>query len=429
LEVEILDMKLWDAQSCGESRAPTHVAVIGAFHRFNFGDLLFPDVLERLLREMGSFPTDFYATVRSDLRRLGGQRTRPLRDLFRPSALPDGSTAIVAGGDLLAGCWATEFGTALPAPVAWLMRRFGHHLGEGTEKFCRWLSRTRLERPWILAPEDFSSRVRVAYNCLGGPAYGKLPADLCSRIEERLARAAYVSVRDAETMAYLENGPLAGRIHLAPDSAILISTLYSVEDLARRATPAVRVIPEGFREGYLCFQINKRHGSDQARRIADHLETIHHNHGLAAVLLPNGRARYHEDQVPLAEIYNQLRTPAILAGGELTTHDIMYLIASAQAYAGSSLHGSITALSYAVPHLGLTRAVPKLDAFLRTWDLPEHQCVPLDDLADRLTDVLAVSRETREAKRDELTAASRHNFHKMFTALGLTSSTCSTVRT
>jgi hypothetical protein len=419
LEAEILDMHLWHAQTSRETRPPTRVAVIGAFDRFNYGDLLFPDVLERRLREVGDFPADFYASVRSDLRRLGGQRTRPLKELFQPGALPDGSAAILAGGEILDASWAVTMQTVVPAPMAWLMGRVGHRLGEGADNLYRRLSGTRLERPWIITAEDFSSRVRVAYNCVGGSNFATLPADLRCRIEARMARAAYVSVRDTETKALLEEGPLAGRVHLAPDSAILISTFYPISDLAERVTPSIRAIAERFPEGYLCFQINKNLGTGQARRIADQLENIYRRHGLAAVLLPHGRARYHEDQVVLEEVRPLLRTPAILADGELTTHDIMYLIGSARAYAGTSLHGSITALSYAVPHLGLTRAVPKLDAFLRTWDLPEHQCVPLEDLADRLPDVLSCPRALLELKRDELVAASRHNFHKMFDALGI----------
>src|SRR5262249_60885946 len=114
-----------------ETRAPARVAVIGAFDRFNYGDLLFPAVLGRLLGGAGTPPADFYAAVRSDLRRVGGQRTRPLKELFRPGALPEGGAAILAGGEILDAGWAITLGTGLAAPLAWLGRKVYKGLGAG----------------------------------------------------------------------------------------------------------------------------------------------------------------------------------------------------------------------------------------------------------------------------------------------------------
>jgi hypothetical protein len=395
------------------------VAIVGAFDRFNYGDLLFPDVLGRLLRPSGA-RADFYTSVRSDLSHLGGQRTRPVKELLRSGALPDGGAVIVAGGEVLDASWTVTLGTLLSTPLAFLVRGVHHRLGEGwSDALCRRLAGARLERPWVLAPEDLPGRVRVAYNCVGGSSLTALPLDVRGRIENRMARAAFVSVRDAQTKALLEQGPLAGRVHLAPDSAVLISAFYPPEPLRKLATLRSRAIVRRYPNGYLCFQINKHLGSDKISLIADQLKKIYHRHGLAAVLLPNGRARHHEDQVVLAALRDRLHTPAALAGGELATHDIMYLIATARAYAGTSLHGSITALSYAVPHLGLTHAVPKLDAFLQTWDLAEQQCVELEDLADRLLDVLLLPRETLQWKREELMTASERNFQELFAALDI----------
>jgi hypothetical protein len=405
----------------GRRQAP-RVAVIGAFDRFNYGDLLFGVVAERMIRAAdGAARVGFYSTVRSDWRRLGGHRTRSLGDLLRPGELPDGSAAIVAGGEVLSAGWGETMETVLPRPVAYCLRRIGTNwCPKRAHALARWLSGTRLVSPWVLAPDDFPGRVRVAYNGVGGVSLDQLPADARARVEDKLAQAAHLSVRDDRTRALLEQGRLAGRARLAPDPAVLISALFPLAELEGRVRPALREVARRHPGGYLCFQINKHLGHGKAARIAGQLEAAHRRHGLAAVLLPNGRARNHEDQVVLGEVRRHLRTPAVLAGGELTVYEIMFLIASARAYAGTSLHGSITALTYEVPQLGLTDRVPKLAAFLRTWALPGPGCVGLDELSDRLAAALAVPRAVLAEKRAELVAAARENFRGLFAATGIT---------
>jgi polysaccharide pyruvyl transferase WcaK-like protein len=403
------------------TRPPPRVAVVGAFDRFNYGDLLFAAVMERMLRGAADpARVDFYALVRRDLRHLGGPRTRPLKELFRPGELPDGSVVIVAGGEVLDAGWGHTLETAGSAPLVFLLRRVNQYLGcRAADRLSRWLAGTPLEEPWVLAPSDFPSRVRVAYNAVGGASLDRLPAEVRARVEEKLAQATYLSVRDERTRELLEAGQLAGRARLAPDSVVLLASLYPPASLEERAVPPVRELVRQHAGGYLCFQINKNLGSGQGRLLAAQLEAIYRCHGLAAVLLPIGRARFHEDQVPLAEVRQHLRTPAVLAAGELTTHDITYLIASARAYAGTSLHGAITALAYGVPSLGLTPSVPKQAAFFRTWGIPGRCGVALEEIAAQLPAVLAVPRPDLERKGAELVAAARDNFRALFEAVGI----------
>jgi hypothetical protein len=145
------------------------------------------------------------------------------------------------------------------------------------------------------------------------------------------------------------------------------------------------------------------------------LEGVYRRHGLGTLLLPVGRARYHEDPAPLARLAKTIRTPAVYAGTSITIYDIMYLIARARAFVGTSLHGHITALSYAVPHLGLTESIPKLTSFLETWDLPEQQaCVPLEGFGAKLEAVLRIPKSALEEKRQQLIQAYLQSFAAMF---------------
>ncbi len=398
------------------------LAVLGAFDRFNYGDLLFPLIVEQVARSQSSaFRLEYYATLASDLRRLGGKATRPLRHLLRRGTLTDGSAVLVAGGEVLDADWVGTLDNVLPPPLVRLLSQVHGRCGtRSANALGRALFGPRLAHPWILAPDDFRAEVRVAYNCVGGSSLSRLPQREQGRILAKLSRAAYLSVRDQATQSVLEERLLETPVHLAPDCAVLMSRYYPLSELERLASPAAHRLLAAHPDGYFCFQINKNHGTGQAAQAAAQLEAIFQRHQLPALLLPIGRARNHEDQLPLAEIHAALHTPASFAEGELTVHDIMLLIARARAFAGTSLHGNLTALAYAVPHLGLTRRVPKLESFLRTWDLAQQAaCAPLEELSDRLAPVLALPRPDLEARRDELQARSLANFSALFAALGI----------
>ena len=53
--------------------------------------------------------------------------------------------------------------------------------------------------------------------------------------------------------------------------------------------------------------------------------------------------------------------------------DSIALIAHACVFAGTSLHGNITAMSYGVPHFALHPKVEKLKLFLQKWDVENSQ--------------------------------------------------------
>jgi hypothetical protein len=398
------------------------IGILGAYDRFNYGDLLFPVIIERVLGDYQCRPPlEYYGTTWSDLGRFGGKRTKAIRHLFTRQAMPDGSALILAGGDLLGETFAGTLDTLLPAPVAFMLRRLQNRLDvAATEALCRFTAGVELEFPWVVTPDDFSSRVKVAYNSVSGTGLRYLPIEKRRRIREKLCAASFISVRDTLTQGLLEPLRPDVPVRLAPDCAVLLSFFFPEVELQKRVSPETEAFVSALKHNYMCFQINRTLAKDNLRVIGAELEKIYRRYGLGVLLLPIGRARNHEDHVPLAQLAGAVRTPAVYAGAGLTIYDIMYLIARARAFAGTSLHGNITALSYGVPHLGLTERVTKLAAFLRTWDLPDQkECAPLEDLGDRLGSVLTIPKKDLERKRAELTLASRRNFDAMLKSIGV----------
>lgn len=98
----------------------------------------------------------------------------------------------------------------------------------------------------------------------------------------------------------------------------------------------------------------------------------------------------------------------------------MMLIAQSKIFIGTSLHGNITALSFCVPHIGLTTRDPKLESFLNSWDLLEQSsCIPYNKICKKMKSVTAIQKEKLKQKRDELVTLSYINFEEMMVAVGL----------
>lgn len=57
------------------------INIIGAFDRYNYGDLLFPIIIEEYIKKYNcelikKYKLEYYALVQSDLSKVGGKRLR-----------------------------------------------------------------------------------------------------------------------------------------------------------------------------------------------------------------------------------------------------------------------------------------------------------------------------------------------------------------
>lgn len=389
-------------------------ALLGAFDRFNYGDLLFPIVVRN---EMAAHSPDtevaVHALVKSDLSRYGALKTLPISALYPQGALHPGDSVIFAGGGIIGVDWTYMHANLLGAKgnqaLYYLKRLFG-------ERAANMLSRhyfgARAPFPWVAGPEDFPVPIKVAYNAVGGSEFANLAPAVQARTLDRLGRASYLSVRDAETKRLFASIEDKVAVELAPDSAILMSEQFPISHLKERASAVLcAAIDTG---PYLCFQSNVNYARKNADRIVAALEKIYETHGLRALLLPIGRYVGLDDHIALRNILAKLRTPAEIVSDEASIWEIMLAIAHARLFLGTSLHGNVTSQSFAVPHLGLSDRPCKVDFYLGTWDLPEQaRCVHLGEVNEHVGRALAVPEATRQKMRTSLIARSHENFAKM----------------
>ena len=96
------------------------------------------------------------------------------------------------------------------------------------------------------------------------------------------------------------------------------------------------------------------------------IEKIIDKYQLGICLCPIGTASGHSDDIALAKIYNLLkRKDNVLLVTFPNIYDIMWLIKHSALYVGTSLHGTITALSFGVPFVA--HGPLKLKNYLETW--------------------------------------------------------------
>ena len=102
----------------------------------------------------------------------------------------------------------------------------------------------------------------------------------------------------------------------------------------------------------------------------------------------------------------------------MNIYEVMYFIARSKFFAGTSLHGNITSMSYSVPHIGLNKSITKLDEYLRTWDLElQNHCIDFEELSDEYNKIKDIKKEDLLQKRSELIDLNLENFNKMFKLL------------
>ncbi|MFB2119610.1 polysaccharide pyruvyl transferase family protein [Parapedobacter sp. 2B3] len=385
-----------------------HILIIGAFDRFNYGDLLFPLVIEAQLATYGhAFDVRYFGIIESDLNALGGKPTDDIQAFYRACRESTGHTSvIVAGGEAVAVTWSS----LLLALSSMFKRthRFHHHLNKIVDlnAFAKRKLHGQTELPFVFTASDFAGVDRVIFNSLGGSEIDPATFDRFGSLRDKLRGVDYFAVRDQATQRNLAEQGVD--THLYPDSAILMSNFYPTAQLAERVSQQVAEYVAQNRHRYLFFQVKNNHAKANEQLIARQLDAIATQTGLHLCLCPIGKALNHDDHLALQRIAPLLAHPNTLFD-EVTIWDIMYLIANAGVYAGTSLHGAITAMSYAVPYVGI--AVPKLHSYLTTWGVDGiNRTVPLREIHEGVDRALAADRTALERSRNRQIEAAQASF-------------------
>ena len=329
---------------------PRRILICGMFDMRNFGDLMFPLIARHELGARG-LEVAALSPTGAGTGLAEAMPTRPISALFDPDTAVDG--VVIGGGyivhthrmDMLREYRGGEVGAAA-APSVWLGATLGAALRD----------------------------VPVAWNAPGAPHPIRPGARALAA--RAFAAADYMSLRDAGSARMIGLSPDGGEravdLHVVPDPVLGIDRLWPAATLrpdyerlcARLGVPADRVLAIHVRGRSLAGQPIPEFAGELAEtcRALD----------LVPVMIGLGSA-HSDDRIAreLAAALDARGCPGAALDRPEGLRDIAALLAHARAYAGSSLHGYITAAAYGVPGRLVARpAYRKFDGLVGHLDRP-----------------------------------------------------------
>ncbi|MDR5740906.1 MULTISPECIES: polysaccharide pyruvyl transferase family protein [unclassified Caballeronia] len=388
------------------------IIVFGAFDRHNFGDMLFAHVIDGLLREHRPDAQPIFAGLAArDMRGYGGHDVvalASLATLWRGAPV----SLIHAGGEVLT-CDAWEAAVMLTRPehTQACIARYGGRTDD-RRTWARSTLGTDALAPYVIGVETFGRASPIGCNAIGGVALESRDAPLRAEVLTKLRDADFLCVRDVHTQATLQAAGIAAR--LIPDPVSIIAELFDarIRAHARHGAPA-RVL-HAFPHGYIAVQFSADFGDDATlARLARQFDAIGASSGLGIALFRAGAAPWHDDIAVYRRLVARMRHRSVTIFDSLDIWDICALVANSAGFAGSSLHGRIVAMAYALPRVNILHPddavrTGKQAAYARTWeDEGMPHAVEIEQLASAIHDALRADRDALMRRARELASMYR----------------------
>jgi len=387
--------------------------VVGAFDRYNYGDLLFPVVIEAALKtRIENIEIVFCSPLGKDYTELGSVKSISYKQMFEQ--VKENDLVMVAGGGVLSALWFETF-IYLYSPLKATLLKIARRLLPSPIFNMLLSSPSRF--PYVFDSDDFGCNVSVFYNAVGGTTIEQLSLKQQKELFSILNKASYLAVRDNATQAHLSTqNDISLKVKKVPDSVAILSDIYPLEVLRDSyCSDDVNEWIKRYQKNYFCIQIGKNYLDGKAQVVADALMKVYRKQKMPIVLLPIGTATGHEDDVALKAIEVLLdKEIEYFYLDNINLYNTMALIGSCAVFAGTSLHGAITSMSYAVPHFTLTSRVKKLANYVATWDVKTiHNEIAFEDIADAVLDAKHLDTTTLNMNADKLKKEVYQHFDTM----------------
>lgn len=344
------------------------LAHYGTFDVDNYGDLLFPKIIEWRLPD---WKIQHISPTKTGTR---------FEDAAATQARPDGRMqAYVTGGGNIFNFRSTPL---------------QEYAAVSREAYAR----------LVIEPFEHAQRHKVPY-LINSPSLSAKKHTFLEKImlSQILGSADYISFRDTHSVheAQCRTNQV---VHCVPDTALDVARMWPVYEQAEEGN-------------YATIHVNRRYGGT-AREIASALDRIGAQTGLTILLLPVGPC--HGDIDFMHEVSGHLTTSHI-CHEQYSLRGFAEIIAGGRMYLGSSMHGFITSLSYDRPCLlvlgpqVMEKFKGLLDlcglsetAIMRDWrEAADKNCPVVRMTAARRTQIFSQLDEHWERFRAELGGVSR----------------------
>lgn len=390
-----------------------NIALIGAFDRYNYGDVLMPLVLSRHFRLHYPYEVnlDYFGLRSNDLRNIGGVKCRAIKDFYKHIDSYD--AVIVVGGEVLAASYSSmlpmimvETPRVIVKTCSLFLRCLSHVNSQFANNLCRAITCSPARRPWIIEGHE-----HVYYNSVGG-ARGLFTSPQLIHdsmfIKRCLQSSSYLSVRSIADFDALRKANVEA--NLCPDSVTAMSLLWSIDNILQLSSQEVscQIANLG---SYFVFQINlaetKKHG---AKAIAEAISKACDKSGLNCLLVPIGLAPMHDDDIALRKIHsfakkNGLKNIHLLS--KTNVYDITIAIASSCCFIGTSLHGCVVSNSFGIPHTTIERKDSKTSGYIKSWKSSILPSTSISEISSSLNVLLSkdsIETAVRSSKLNKMAA-------------------------
>lgn len=303
------------------------VAQIGTFDCKNFGDLLFPNVLEwHLKKRRKNVELVLFSPIGGEKPFECGTIVHPICDLEKLHREKHFDAIVIGGGDLirLDGGWASQ------------------------EKYDVHASTMDL---WLI-PAAISEKydIPLLWNSPGVPF--PFAAEQTPLVKRALDAADYLSVRDETSLENLGEADVH-RVVVSPDTVFTIDGLYpreKMDSLFLRLRERF-----GFADDFMVFQVNQPVASPDACAAA--LQDVQAKYGCEIVFMPIGYV--HTDRECMRVLYDAVSDRSLkmrFVAEELSPVEMIAVLSHARCFIGTSLHDSVVSSAYGVPAVALNFA-------------------------------------------------------------------------
>jgi polysaccharide pyruvyl transferase WcaK-like protein len=390
------------------------VVLYGAFDRHNYGDLLFPLVMERMLSER--FPEKkvvIAGLIDSDLTEFNALPTISIKKALKQSK--QDVTIILAGGDVVSCDWLSAYSYLLSDfSFSIFQRVFARFIPGITEKVIKKIIGLKSDNPFDLTSKDLSAEMKLIYNSVGATGVSNIHGDAALNLSAALNNADYVTVRDEFSREHI-NRIGANVNDIFPDSATVMSSVFTEKEIHNKTGSEATSLISKLKGEYIVFQISSAHSTGFEAEFAKSLTAVANEHDLTVVFLAIGNAAGHSDSVGIERIKLHLgkgiKVAQYLSGG---VFDVMNIIKNSQCYCGTSLHGLITSMAFHVPRVGLLPKLRKQRNYMATWDLPAMPSGVLpNDLSKAINQAMSIPKDELIEKEQYLTTKYLENFDEI----------------
>lgn len=352
----------------------------GTFDVDNYGDLLFPHLVAN---EMSVSSTTEVQSV-SPVGRISGtiRNCAPvlgIEDVFYSEKSIQG--AIIGGGNII---------HCSPTKIEYYQKSSRENLAYGDL--------------WIAPTFFLPSHIPIVWNAPGvpGPFY-KSQHDL---VKSALSRTNYISVRDPMSRNYLLDVWPDADISIVPDSAWILNSLWSHDQLKSIYTQVFEKYGITKPERSVVFHLNRRYlGGKSLKSLAHSLDNLAKTFSARPILI--AFASCHGDDILAKEVGLMMTSDPVILDRSESLIQIASCIAHSHAYIGSSMHGLITASSYRVPGICIAKqTMPKFaglslltgidNLVIEDWDLANEILTHLD-FQQRRKELAIICDRTRSA--------------------------------